>query len=172
MFTRTEQHSFPRERPGVQRRPKPLGSFNIDAYEYPPPFLLLTRALQFVAPDFLRHRMIWFALEGSFILFGLFVVARSLGPAAGTRALMLSPLVWASTMTISTLQIGNIQPMVIAAVMVAMVSFIQRRHAGRRGVAGIRHRQQAVSRRVRASICSSVGNGERSRGRRLFPSSC
>jgi hypothetical protein len=123
-----EQHSFPRERPGVQRRPRPIGSFNIDAYEYPPPFLLLTRGLQLVAPDFLRHRMIWFALEGSFILFGLFVVARFLGPAAGTRALLLSPFVWASTMTISTLQIGNIQPMVIAAVMVAMVFFHQRRH--------------------------------------------
>jgi hypothetical protein len=89
-------YSFPDEGPTTPRNPRPIGSFNIDAYEYPPPFLLLPRTLAILTPEFLRFRMVWFALNGSVLVIGLLVVARMLGPVAGTRGLQFSPLVLAS----------------------------------------------------------------------------
>jgi hypothetical protein len=103
--------------------------FNIDAYEYPPPFLLLPRALAILVPDFLRFRMIWFALNGGVLLIGLLAVARMLGPIAGRRALLLSPLVLASDLVLGTLQIGNLQAIVFSVAMIAMVLLAQRRYA-------------------------------------------
>jgi alpha-1,2-mannosyltransferase len=103
-----ELYSFPSESPTALRKPRRIESFNIDAYEYPPPFLLLPRILAVLAPDFLRFRMIWFALNGAVLLIGLLAVVRMLGPIAGTRALLLSPLVLASDLMIGTLQVGNL----------------------------------------------------------------
>jgi hypothetical protein len=122
-------YSLPRDKPVGPRNPRRIGTFNIDVYEYPPPFLLLPRATALLAPDFLRNRMLWFALDGAVILIGLLVVAASLGPVAGTRGLLLSPLVWAADATLSTLQIGNIQPMVIALAVIAMALVERRRYA-------------------------------------------
>jgi len=122
-------YSLPDDTPRAPRKPRKLGTFNIDLYEYPPPFLLLPRLLTVLAPDFVRYRMLWFALDGAIILIALLAVARFIGPVAGTRALLLSPLVWAADPTIGTLQIGNVQPMAIAAAMLAMVLFERRRHA-------------------------------------------
>ena len=124
-----ELYSFPAESPTAVRRPRPIESFNIDAYEYPPPFLLLPRTLAILAPDFLRFRMVWFALNGVVMVVGLLMVARMLGPIAGTRAVLLSPLVLASDLTIGTLQIGNLQAIVFSLAMIAMVLLAQRRYA-------------------------------------------
>ena len=124
-----ELYAFPAESPTALRKPRPIGSFNIDAYEYPPPFLLLPRTLAILVPEFLRFRMIWFALNGAVLLIGLVVVARMLGPVAGTRALLLAPLVLASDLTVGTLQIGNLQAIVFSIAMIAMVLLAQRRYA-------------------------------------------
>jgi hypothetical protein len=124
-----ELYAFPAESPTALRKPRPIGSFNIDAYEYPPPFLLLPRTLAILVPDFLRFRMIWFALNGAVLVIGLVVVARMLGPVTGTRALLLAPLVLASDLTVGTLQIGNLQAIVFSIAMIAMVLLAQRRYA-------------------------------------------
>jgi alpha-1,2-mannosyltransferase len=124
-----ELYSFPADSPTSLRKPRRIGSFNIDAYEYPPPFLLLPRTLAILAPDFLRFRMIWFALNGAVMIVGLLTVARMLGPVARTRALLLSPLVLASELTVSTLQIGNLQEIVFSLAMIAMILLTQRRYA-------------------------------------------
>ena len=124
-----ELYSFPAQSPTELRKPRPIGSFNIDAYEYPPPFLLLPRTLAILVPDFLRFRMIWFALNGAVMVIGLVVVARILGPVTGTRALLLAPLVLASDLTVGTLQIGNLQAIVFSIAMIAMVLLAQRRYA-------------------------------------------
>jgi alpha-1,2-mannosyltransferase len=124
-----ELYSLPDEGPTVPRKPRPIGSFNIDAYEYPPPFLLLPRALAILTPEFLRFRMVWFALNGTVLVIGLLVVARMLGPVTGTRALLFSPLVLASDITIATLQVGNLQAIVSSLSMIAMVLLAQRRYA-------------------------------------------
>jgi alpha-1,2-mannosyltransferase len=124
-----ELYAFPDEGPTAPRKPRPIGSFNIDAYEYPPPFLLLPRTLAILTPEFLRFRMVWFALNGAMLVIGLLVVARMLGPVAGTRALLFSPLVLASDIQIATLQVGNLQAIVSSLAMIAMVLFAQRRYA-------------------------------------------
>jgi alpha-1,2-mannosyltransferase len=122
-------YSSPYEGPEALRRPKRIGSFNIDPYQYPPPFLLLPRAVAILAPDFLRFRMLWFAINGTVLLIGLLAIARFIGPIAATRALMLSPLVFASDINIATLQIGNLQAMVFALAMLGMMFLAQRRYA-------------------------------------------
>jgi hypothetical protein len=124
-----ELYAFPETDPNALRKPRRIGTFNIDAYEYPPPFLLLPRALAIVTPEFLRFRMVWFALNGAVLIIGLLVVARMLGPVAGTRALLYSPLVLASDIPIGTLQVGNLQAIVFSLAMIAMVLLAQRRYA-------------------------------------------
>ena len=111
------------------RKARTIGPFKIDVFEYPPPFLLLPRALRLLTRDFLDTRMLWFALNGGFVLLVFLIVASYLGPAIGTRVLLLSPFVWMSVPMISTLQKGNVQAMVIAASMLAMVLFERRRWA-------------------------------------------
>ncbi|HKE19710.1 MAG TPA: glycosyltransferase family 87 protein [Kofleriaceae bacterium] len=115
--------------PSAPRQARMMDRFRVDPYEYPPPFLLLPRALRLVVPDFLGNRMLWFALNVGGILMATLVVARRLGPAAGTRALLLSPLLWAALPTASVLQKGNVQGLIIAMSVVAMVLFDRRRFA-------------------------------------------
>jgi hypothetical protein len=115
--------------PTAKRIPRTLGPFNIDAFEYPPPFLLLPRALGLVAPDFPRLRLVWFGMSAAVLLLGMMAVARVLGPVAGTRAVLLAPLVWTGFPMLNTLQKGNVQIVVIAISMCAMVLFERRRFA-------------------------------------------
>lgn len=122
-------YSFPSD-PTKPRKPRLLGPFRIDVYEYPPPFLLLPAALHWLAPEFSSFRALWFGLSGAFLLFAFCLAARFLGPTLGTRALLLSPLIWLAPATLSTLQKGNVQFMVIAASIVAMMLFEKRRFAG------------------------------------------
>jgi hypothetical protein len=72
--------------------------------------------------------MFWFALNGAVLLIGLLAIVRVIGPVAGTRALLLSPLVFASDITINTLQIGNLEAMVFALAMLGMVLLAQGRY--------------------------------------------
>jgi alpha-1,2-mannosyltransferase len=111
------------------RKPLMLGRFGIDVYEYPPPFLLLPRMLALLSPDFMRLRALWFGLNVGVLLLAMVLVAQSLAPAAGTRALLSSPLAWAALPTLSLLQKGNVQGIVIALSMLAMVLFERRRCA-------------------------------------------
>jgi alpha-1,2-mannosyltransferase len=111
------------------RKPRMMGPFRIDQYEYPPPFLLLPRALSLLAPDFLRLRMLWFGLNGLVVLVGLAVVARHLQRDAAARALLFVPFVLASIITLNTLQKGNVQLAVIAVSMIAMVLVDRQRPA-------------------------------------------
>ena len=122
-------YTSPDDDPATPHKARMIGPFRIDVYEYPPPFLLLPRALRLVFPDFGRFRMMWFGLNSAVVLLAMLVLARSLGPAAGTRALLLSPLVWAALPTLSTLQKGNAQTMVIAISVLAMALFERRRWA-------------------------------------------
>jgi len=120
-------YTSPDDDPTTVRKARMIGPFKIDVYEYPPPFLLLPRALRTVFPDFIRFRMMWFGLNSAVILLAMLVLARGLGPAAGTRALLLSPLVWAAVPTMSTLQKGNAQALVIMISILAMTLFGRRR---------------------------------------------
>jgi hypothetical protein len=112
------------------RTPRTLGPFNVDVFEYPPQFLLLPRAFHLLTPDFLDLRLLWFAFSGGVLLTGLIVVSAHIGGAIGTRALLLSPLLWiALPSTLSTLQKGNVQIVIIATALIGMVLFANGRRA-------------------------------------------
>jgi alpha-1,2-mannosyltransferase len=112
-------YSMPDDDPTKLRKPKMLGPFRVDVYEYPPPFLLLSRAISFT-DDFLRVRLLWFGINGILILIAMLMIAHSLGPVIGTRAQLLIPLVFAGMATVNTLQKGNVQLLIVAISMIAM----------------------------------------------------
>lgn len=112
-----------------QRKPLRLGAFNVDVYEYPPPFLLLPRALLSAAPDFERFRALWFAINLGTMVTAIGLIVHRLGPAARTRAFLLSPLVLAAPCTIGLLQKGNVQGFIVAIAMIAMLLLESRRPA-------------------------------------------
>jgi hypothetical protein len=122
-------YNAPGDDPARPRMPRALGPFNVDPYEYPPPFLLLPRALDLFAPDFSRLRALTFGLHVALMLGAMLVVTRLLGPAAGTRALLLLPLVWAAPPMLSLLQKSNVQGVIVALSMVAMALFARHRSA-------------------------------------------
>ena len=122
-------YSAPGDDKTAVRKPRMMGRFGIDVFEYPPPFLLVPRALRLVTTDFFRTRPIWFGLNGAVVLLAMLVVARRLGPQAGTRAVLLIPLVWAGLPMASMMQKGNIQATVVALAMLAMALLERRRIA-------------------------------------------
>jgi len=113
----------------AQRKPRTIDGFNVDVYEYPPPFLLLPRVVLHVAPDLLRFRMVWFGLSAASLLVAMLLAAAALPRARATRAVLLMPLVWAGLTTISGLQMGNFQVMTLAISMAAMALFARRKDA-------------------------------------------
>ena len=126
---RDELYTAPDDDGKGVRKPLMLGRFGIDVYEYPPPFLLLPGALRAVVPGFPVFRLLWFVLNGVFVAFVMVRVAHALPPPAARRALLLAPLVWISPPTLSALQKGNVQLMIVALAMVAMLLFERRRFA-------------------------------------------
>lgn len=123
-----ELYNAPEDNPSAPRKPRTLGPFNVDVFEYPPPFLLLPRAFHLLTPDFMDLRPVWFAFCAAVLLAGLVAVAAHIGGPIGTRALLLSPLLWiAVPSTLSTLQKGNIQVVIIASAMMAMILFARGR---------------------------------------------
>ena len=119
-------YSRPQPDPKAPRTARVLGPFAIDVYEYPPTFLTLPWAMRLVAPDFYAFRRLWFALNLAIVVAGIVAIAWRLDRALGTRAVWLTPLVLAAPPMIATLQMGNVQLVVIAAAMAAMVLFERR----------------------------------------------
>jgi hypothetical protein len=119
-------YNAPDDDPTRQRRPATLGPFNIDVYEYPPPFLLLARALHVAAPDFFRLRALWHGLTLALLLAATLAAVRLLDPASGTRALLLAPFLWLAPPTLSALQKGNVQVAIAALCVLALALFRRR----------------------------------------------
>ena len=107
----------------------PYAPFVLDAYAYPPPFLLLPRALLSPFGDFASQRAVWFTFNGLFVAAALWLVAAWVGGRAGLRALLLAPLLWLSPPLLATLQVGNAHALVLAAAMLALVAFEKKRPA-------------------------------------------
>jgi alpha-1,2-mannosyltransferase len=110
-------------------KPRFLGPFEIDLYQYPPPFLLLPRAALSSGLDFLSIRRAWFAVQAVLLFGAMYVLATWVGGARGGFLLLLMPIVWLAPTTRLTLQIGNFQLTALALAMLAMVAFERRRHA-------------------------------------------
>jgi len=105
------------------------GRFKVERYEYPPPFLLLPRALGAITGhDFLRLRALWFALMSLSLMLALGLVARDVQRPAPA---LLAPAVLAAMPTLLSLQYGNFH---VAAVALAVLGMLALR--GRLEIAG------------------------------------
>jgi hypothetical protein len=122
-------YAVPQADQTARRRPRKLGPLNIDAYEYPPTFLPIPRLLASVTEDFWQFRRLWFALNLAGVTLCLVAVARRVDATLGTHATWLTPWVLAPPVIVGTLQVGNIQLLVIGAALAAMLLFERGRHA-------------------------------------------
>ena len=106
-------------RPGNVARQ--IGPLRVDAFHYPPPFLLLPQALRAVAPDFWDFRRLWFALQALALAVPLVGLAAWIGGRAGAIALLGGVLLLAFPHVAFTFQQGNFQ---ITAVPLAATAFV------------------------------------------------
>jgi hypothetical protein len=106
--------------------------FDLDAYAYPPQFLLLPRLLLVAGDDFSVQRALWFSLNGLWLALGLFLLAvwiAETNTKAGIRVLAFAPVVWLLPHESITLQVGNAHIAVIVMAMLGMVAFDRGRPA-------------------------------------------
>lgn len=106
--------------------------FELDAYAYPPPFLLLPRLLLVAGDDFSAQRAAWFGLDAVWVAFGLWWLGSWIGqtnPKAGVRALAFAPVIWLLPHVSITLQVGNAHLAVTVMAMVGMIAFDRGRPA-------------------------------------------
>ncbi len=109
--------------------PRRIGSFNVDLYEYPPPFLLLFRAAQALGGDFFRVRTLWYSVDFAVVALALALLAHHVGGKQGVAAALLAPAALFTLPIQTTLQIGNFQLAALALAVLAMVSFDRGRPA-------------------------------------------
>jgi len=124
-----EIYSVPQRDPTVPRVPRSIGPLLIDQYEYPPAFLLLPRLIASATGDFWDFRRVWFALNLAVVLAGMILIAARFDRKLGTHALWLTPFALIAPAVIITFVVGNIQLMVIAMSMIAMLLFERGRYA-------------------------------------------
>lgn len=99
-----------------------IGPFNVDPYEYPPPFLVPARAALAASSDFMTWRAAWFGLEALLLIGALVVLAAWIGGDAGVFVFLLAPAVLFAMPVVFTLQIGNFQLAAIAIAVLALVA--------------------------------------------------
>jgi len=107
----------------------PFSPFDVDAFFYPPPFLLLAELLAPLRGDFLAQRTAWFGLNSLLLALGLWIGARAFGGSRWHRPLLLAPLFFASMTVLTILQVGQAQAAVVIATVLGMLAFEVRRPA-------------------------------------------
>ncbi len=98
-----------------------------DAFQYPPPFLLLPKLLLSLTRDYATLRVIWFVLQLLAIGAALILLARFAGGTTGRWMLLLSPLVLVAPATLFGFQYSQFHLVAIALSVIAMV-LIERHH--------------------------------------------
>jgi hypothetical protein len=106
-----------------------LGPYLLDAYEYPPPFLVLPRAALAVTNDFDVIRTVWFFIQ-LLAFAGVVVLCASwIGGREGLVAGLLLPALLASLPTMLGLQFGQFHSTAIVLSVGAMLAFEAKRPA-------------------------------------------
>jgi alpha-1,2-mannosyltransferase len=100
-----------------------LGPFIEDAFEYPPPFLLLPRLALLLSNDFLTIRTTWFAVQSvGFMLFAA-VLAAAIGGRRGLVAGLLLPALWLALPLPFNFQFGQFHLAAITLAVGGMLAF-------------------------------------------------
>jgi hypothetical protein len=107
--------------------------FKLDAYGYPPPFLLLARALLWLTPDYLSQRMLFSAASLILAFLACGATARTLEDEAGRRVWLFAPLFLASPPVLATLQVGNFHLAALALCLLCWVA-LERQRDGKAGM--------------------------------------
>jgi hypothetical protein len=106
--------------------------FELDAYAYPPQFLLAPWLVRSVSDDFGAQRALWYGLQALLLAWGLWRVGAWIGETnarAGVRALVLAPLIWLTPTVLLTLQVGNVHLAVTVMAIVGMIALERGRPA-------------------------------------------
>jgi hypothetical protein len=98
-----------------------LGLGNDSGFVYPPPFLLLPRALLVLTQDLLLLRFSWFAFELTSLALGFALLVRSLAREAHLHAVRWAPAFFASFTTLVALEVGNYHVAVLMLTLIAVV---------------------------------------------------
>ncbi len=101
--------------------------FHLDAYGYPPPFLLLPRALLLLTNDFFSLRMLFGAGSLALAVFACAATARTLGGAAERRIWLLAPLFMANPLVLTVLQVGQFHLAAVSLCLLCWVALERRR---------------------------------------------
>ncbi len=98
-----------------------------DPFEYPPPFLLVPRALLALSNDFVVLRAAWFVFQ-ALALFGIsFALAVWLGGREGLVAGLLLPALWGSLPFAKNVEIGQVHLLVVALAVVGVAAAVSGR---------------------------------------------
>jgi hypothetical protein len=89
--------------------PRFLHRLKVDPYHYPPPFLLVPRALQAATADFLRLRALWFSMQALALGIVAIAVPWWIGGRPGAYALAGAVFFLATPQSLFSLQQGNFQ---------------------------------------------------------------
>ena len=108
-------------------QPRHIGSLKVDAYHYPPPFLLVPSALRLITTDFFRLRALWFAIQAIVLAATMTGLCAWIGGRMGGIALIGSLFVLSTPTTIFALQMGNFQTTAMALGAIALIFLLSRR---------------------------------------------
>ncbi len=87
--------------------------FKLDAYGYPPPFLLVPKLLHLFTKNFFSLRALFSGFSMLFVLFTIFKIAKVLGGVFEKRILLFTPILTFSPPLIVGLQIGNVHLIIV-----------------------------------------------------------
>ncbi|MEJ7598352.1 MAG: glycosyltransferase family 87 protein [Kofleriaceae bacterium] len=103
-----------------------IHGLKVDAYHYPPPFLLLPSAVQRMSGGYLAMRPVWFVLQLAALVGAMLMIASWLGPLR-PRVLLAAPLLFIAPTTLFTLQMGNFQSTAVALSIIGMIALRSKR---------------------------------------------
>ncbi len=109
---------------------------NIDRYQYPPPFLVLPKALMMLGHDFFQLRTFWFAINIVMFCITAIAYANWLGGPRFSAHWLPLPMVLLATTTLSAIEIGNVHFLIITLSLLSMLLLEQGRYVSGGAVLG------------------------------------
>jgi hypothetical protein len=101
----------------------------VDQFQYPPPFLVLPKALMMFGHDFFQIRTIWFGINVVAFCFTAFAYANWLGGPRFSAYWLSVPLVLLATTTLTAIEIGNAHFLIITMSLLGALLLERRRYA-------------------------------------------
>jgi len=108
-------------------QPRHIGALNVDAYHYPPPFLLVPTALRLITSDFFQLRSLWFAIQTLVFAGVIAYVGIWIGAAIGAYTLIGGLFILSTPTVLFSLQMGNFQTTAMALGTLALMFLVTRR---------------------------------------------